>query len=78
MNAYVSQGTAFESLPVPPIMKIQEAWARLLLKDVNSAKPLIESALEDIKSVHQSYPIDTATIELYVYLLPLLVTEDHY
>lgn len=76
MNTSVPQGTARENLPLPPIMKAQEAWARLLLNDVNAAKPLIESALEDIKSPHPSDPIDTATIELYVYPLPL--SEDHY
>lgn len=68
MKIDVPWGTNRENLPLPPKMKAQEAWVHLLLDDMDAAKPLLESALEDIESgpTTQSELVDIPTVELYV------------
>ncbi|KAJ5983565.1 hypothetical protein N7481_005664 [Penicillium waksmanii] len=62
-NTSVPPGTSRDSRPLPPMLMAQEGWACLLLNDLDSAKPLLESALEYIKPEHQYDSEATGTIE---------------
>lgn len=63
-NISVPQSTSRDSLPLPSVLKAQEGWACLLLNDIDSAKALLESALECITTEHHNDPEAMSTIEL--------------
>jgi len=64
MNVSVPPNTQRETIPLPPVMKSLEGWAWLLSNDLEKAKALLESALDDIKQANPADPEELETIEV--------------